>query len=284
MARVVFFLIGLLLSVTAILKLWMLITDPFADLHAGFPISVLWLGVLIEGILIFVILRDNSFSLKWIATFQFFVAMFFLSTTRLLMGYSSCGCTGAIVVPSWISIMGNLGVLVALVYIARKQGRGVFNILSTGANELRAIPSGARGAMTGVLVVGLIFSISQEPILAHMADNYASTKIAIDSVDFGEITAGETANSAVHIRNLSNDNFQVIGGARSCQCVALQTKNLRIPPGENVKVAVNVTPFSHSIGVFRHRITFFLDKNPRRVSVDLVGFVKESIDDEKKHE
>ena len=65
MTRVVFFLIGLLLSVTATLKLWMLMTDPFADIRVAIPAPVIWVSVLIETILVYLFSRASVHS-KWV--------------------------------------------------------------------------------------------------------------------------------------------------------------------------------------------------------------------------
>ncbi len=44
MARVAFFLIGCLLTVTAVLKLWMQMTDPIADTNSSKPIALAFFG------------------------------------------------------------------------------------------------------------------------------------------------------------------------------------------------------------------------------------------------
>ena len=47
-SRIPFCLVGLLLTVTAIAKLWMLLTDSFADIRVGLPKEILWLSVAFE--------------------------------------------------------------------------------------------------------------------------------------------------------------------------------------------------------------------------------------------
>gem|GEM_PF-3485086 len=79
MARVVFFLIGLLLSVTAILKLWMLFTDPFADIHSGFSLSILWFGLFLEIAVVRLLFSNAGVSIKGAVLITVFVAYLLVS-------------------------------------------------------------------------------------------------------------------------------------------------------------------------------------------------------------
>jgi len=111
MSRVVFFLIGCLLAVTAILKLWMLLTDPFADITAQTPRLLLWIAFYVEVALVAALLSRLDNATKWIMASLVFCAFGCFSLTRLLLGYASCGCTGAISVPPWASLVLNIAVI-----------------------------------------------------------------------------------------------------------------------------------------------------------------------------
>ena len=73
--------IGTILMITAILKLHMVVTDPFADLKIGYPFTVIWLVILFEVMIasvnflvkefVLVCLSDFSFSLScWCSRFR----------------------------------------------------------------------------------------------------------------------------------------------------------------------------------------------------------------------
>ena len=61
--RSLFFLIGLLLVTSAILKAHLLLTDPFADLRAGYPKGVLWLAVFLELVLATINFSSKAYDL-----------------------------------------------------------------------------------------------------------------------------------------------------------------------------------------------------------------------------
>ncbi len=92
--RTVFYLIAILLLSTALAKVWMLLTDSFAEVRVSISKEVLWLSVAIELWLAFENVRvRNPQVLAFINTVVFAVFGIF-ATIRWGLGYGSCGCSG----------------------------------------------------------------------------------------------------------------------------------------------------------------------------------------------
>jgi len=94
--QIAFLLIAALLLFTATAKLWMLWTDPFADVRVGISREILSLTVLFEFALAAANLSlRNRALLAWINIFTFGSFGIFASI-RWYLGYGSCGCAGNI--------------------------------------------------------------------------------------------------------------------------------------------------------------------------------------------
>ena len=99
--RIVFLLIAALLLFTAVAKLWMLLTDPFADVRVGIPKGILWFSVLFEFALAFLNLRHQDVKLLSFINTVVFASFGLFATARWLLGYGSCGCSGNLEFPAW---------------------------------------------------------------------------------------------------------------------------------------------------------------------------------------
>ena len=100
--RLPFYLIGSLLAATALAKLWMLLTDSFADIRVGIPREILWLSVALEFWVAFENFRIRDRQVLAFINTVVFGTFAALASIRWLLGYGSCGCSGNLELPAWI--------------------------------------------------------------------------------------------------------------------------------------------------------------------------------------
>ncbi len=129
--RVLFNAIAALLIFTALAKLWLLLTDPFADIKVGMPVSLLWATVVLEiSVATLTFSPGVSQRLKWFSLFGIHVLFLIVSVSRFLLGFESCGCAGfdrdSALGDGWTQL-DNFDVYLALLAISFS--RKSFNIL-----------------------------------------------------------------------------------------------------------------------------------------------------------
>ena len=261
MSRVVFFLIGLLLAVTAILKLWMLLTDPFADLTAQLPRSVLWVAFYVEFSLVLILASRLGESVKWGTALLVFIGFWLFSCFRLILGYSSCGCTGSLSVPPSISVMLNTGVIAFLIYCrpARLLANGIFR----SSAELGRFQNWRR-VLGGHL---LSFALACACVVAFVfifAPFSSEAAFSAESVDVGAVVVGETVSFECKIKNLTSKQTRIIGSKSACNCLVVVHNDASIP-GEGVLVQ-QCQLNARKEGPLRQRLLFYTD-NPIQGSV-----------------
>ena len=102
MIRLVLFILAGIFALAAGGKLWLVATDPFADIKLGFPLPIICLTIAAEFALVYLnlkaILRPPRslprLPLAWLANVAFLSILFIVSIARWAMGYVSCGCFG----------------------------------------------------------------------------------------------------------------------------------------------------------------------------------------------
>ncbi len=76
MAHWFFATLVVLVATTGLLKAWLLVTDPFPDLHTGYPTWVLWLAVLVEtSLIVLALFPQVPFQVKMLAFSVFFACV-----------------------------------------------------------------------------------------------------------------------------------------------------------------------------------------------------------------
>jgi hypothetical protein len=78
-------LIGGLLAATAFAKLWQIKTDPFADVHSGLPIGLIWTGIAVELAVVAVLVRARSSVLKSLVAVTVFTVFFCISLYKFVL-------------------------------------------------------------------------------------------------------------------------------------------------------------------------------------------------------
>lgn len=265
--------IGTILMITAILKLHMVATDPFADLKIGYPFTVIWLAILFEVMIASVNFLVKEFVLVWLSDFSFFVVLLVLSVSRWTVGYSDCGCFGSYEMPIWVAVFLDGIVLGCLCCFLRSMAF-VSNIatnirkLSTLVTENASAVSGAAIAI-GLLLAGCLYC---ELSTNDFTRWNQSTAIEHKRVNISNLRTGVAQEVGVEILNHSRSKIKVVGNASSCECVLAGAEIVVFPP-ETIAIAQFIVRPKKS-GFWHQRFVYFLDcPQQDRLFVDLFGFV-----------
>jgi len=281
MSRVVFILIGLLLSVTASLKLWMLLTDPFVDLKTGFPIPVFWLAFIAESTTVLILVAKNiPETTKAFVCISLFAAFALASGFRALTGHATCGCFGGAAVSPIVSFGISVSVIVSLwvFVLTRTQPWQVNGKNATywsrcvsllgcmwveTSDWLMEIPPSRLGYLCAVVVCSLAFCVSRSEqvqsgilILAGRQSVVAHQSNVSETSDHGAI-------AKVTIRNCSSLPVNIIGGGKSCSCMTLTEVTGTIPPKGQVDFSVVAT--NKAKNGQSYRVVYYLDAPWQRV-------------------
>lgn len=109
-------LLSTILLLAAISKLVLLVSDPFSDLHLGFPKFVLWLTIVFE-VCVGVRGFTRSSTSSWLELLFCFSLFLVISSVRAITGQRTCGCWGYWDTPIEAAIGFNLIVCCALVLL-----------------------------------------------------------------------------------------------------------------------------------------------------------------------
>ena len=105
---------GLLLVVAASAKLYLLMTDPFLDLHLNFPMWIIWVGVAVEYFVAFFALRYSGHPANLLPLFLLFSVFLVVSGARFLFGIEGCGCFEKLDIPHAALLVNDIVVLAVL--------------------------------------------------------------------------------------------------------------------------------------------------------------------------
>jgi len=269
MARVVFFLIGLLLSVTAFLKLWMLLTDPFADISAQMPRILIWIAFLIELFTVVVLVSKTAVEAKWIVTLIVFAGFWSFSLIRLLLGYTSCGCTGNIDLPPWASLILNNTIVVVLM-LCRPNIQTLGQVLAKYSNPFRSGLNWGRVSAVGVAI--LLLAAAQLPAISSrlgMVPNVSGMVVDLPR----QLDVGRAVEVHATLHNRLDQPVMILGFSKSCTCITDSgTAPRLILPASKVEFSIRITP--HKPGRFRQRVICYVNvPGQNSVPLELSSFV-----------
>jgi hypothetical protein len=267
---VVRYILGTLLAVTAVLKLHLLLTDPFADIATGSSLPILWLAVFIEGAVVYIVFSKVSKELKWAALFVLFVIMSGVSLYNVMTGKSDCGCSGTIAIPPvWFLAIDLLAL--AVLFACR------LDIEPAKASETisRMHSNKTMGHLAAITLVGVLFIGIQTSFARDVLRSVLwKHDVSAIPVDLGTLKA-EPIECELVLKNHSSTARKIVGINSSCSCVVPNDiVNSSIPSHGQLAVKVKVAPKSGR--KFHQRLLFFLD-SPQQyvVAADLFGIVKE---------
>lgn len=273
--RYVFCIVGLLLVASAIAKLWLLVTDAFADVRIQLPIEILWVSVAFELVLGMENFRVRNQKILALIDLSVFSGFAVFSSVRMALGFRTCGCSGALELPSWLFTTLDVGIVVSLVSTPKKRRDVV-----SGIKELVAwwtsCDSARRGLVAGVLL-SLVFVVSiQLPAVAPLRDLVLGKPPLQAVVEYqGEMVLNQKVTIHVDLCNHSFSDAKVVGVSRSCRCVHPldDPSGKLIPFGDRTALPLSIVP--DRTGPFHQRLILFVNHPKQfRLNVDVVGFVK----------
>ena len=120
------------LVVAAVLKGGLVLTDSFADLRTGYPITILCLAIVFELVAAAWLIFCRDATIKWLILASAFSLFLFVSLIRYSMGIEGCGCLGSVELPRWLLPLNSVFVLAALAVFARHpRSRTLFRFRKT---------------------------------------------------------------------------------------------------------------------------------------------------------
>lgn len=270
---------AVLLIVSALLKAWMMVSDPFADVRTGYSIGLLSAVVIIELIVGYLLIAQNSFEMKWTLSFTIFASFFCLSTTRFALGYKVCGCFGNIAVSQEWSIFLNTILITCLLGILLVFKLRVVTVVRTGLSEIWSFLKPYRFESLGLSAGLLIFiGLTTAPTSKWIQSIWSNQQVATEPVWFDDLAVGVSQPGLVTLTNKSELPVTVVGAEKSCGCIALDLKPIVILPGDEVQLPFLLTPTQ--TGPFHQRLVYFLDsQHQQRVHVEILGTCKEKLNE-----
>ncbi len=269
-----FALIAALLLASALLKSWMLTSDPFSDLRTGFPIGILGVAIVIEFIVTYCLIsRRVSVAAKWTLSSTLFLIFLAVSVVRFTLGFRTCGCFGVLEVPQWTSLAVTLS---ALTLLAVSCGpRQIMETYRSGSSEIQAwLAPRQLEILSGSLVLLLFAGMTYQPVKEEITQLFFQRPVAASPVLLDDIKLGESHYGKAVLTNTSTSPISVVGAEKSCGCIALDVGRTVIEPGESVTLSFLITP--KEVGSFHHRLIYFLDsQQQQRVGVEILGYCKE---------
>lgn len=277
-SRILFSLIGILLSATAIAKLWMLLTDSFADIRVGLPKEILWLSVAFEFWLAYENFRLRDDRVMAFVNTLVFASFAIFASVRLAMGYASCGCSGSLEIPAWVFVLIDVWVVAWFSgSIARR------NLIAKGLRHLLQGWSSwspeQRGRLAGLgivasLIIGIQLPFASPLRTMILGELPIQAVVRIDS----ELGLNQETSGEVKIHNRSGQPAKIIGISRSCRCFDLVEDPISkvIPADGSLPLSLVVRP--NRLGPLHQRVVLFLDHPKQfRMNVDVFGSVKGKI-------
>ncbi len=273
--KVPFYLIAILLSATAMAKIWMLLTDPFADIRVGIPKEILWITVVFELWVAFENwrIRDHRV-LALINTLTFAIFAIFAGT-RWAQGYTSCGCAGSMEFPPWTFMMLDLSIVTWFLSSTARR-----SVEFDGALELlnwwNGWSSGAKGRLAGLILFVSCLGFVQLPIAAPIRAAVLSEPPIQPIVQFnGELVVGIESIVEVEIWNRFMRPVKIVGMQRSCNCIELPKGTIGEIISGNGRFSLPLVVTPKKSGPMHQRIVLFLDHPLQfRMNIDVLGSTK----------
>lgn len=105
-------------------------------------------------------------------------------------------------------------------------------------------------------IVAAIGWVASNPVLRGYVTG-AKVVLLENSVNLGEVTAGETRFVSVSLKNITSHPIEVCGGTTSCGCALVKGLPFEIPPGEIRSCEVEYRPRTADVGQARENLVLF---------------------------
>jgi hypothetical protein len=275
-SRIPFYLIALLLTATAIAKLWMLLTDSFADIRVGLPKEILWISVAFELWLAFENFRVRDHRVLALINTIVFASFGVFATIRLMLGYGSCGCSGSLELPAWIFILIDVAIVGWFTISGSQRSRVGAGFGQLVQENWSAWSPEKRGRWAGIGLFASLIFVLQLPVTGPLRAMVLGEPPLIATVKVsGDLILNQETTGSVEIWNRSSQPAKIIGISRSCRCFDLVGDPISkiIPANERLSLPLVIKP--NKLVLLRQRVELFLDHPDQfRVNVDVFGSVK----------
>jgi hypothetical protein len=269
--------LGTILAIAAALKLHLLLTDPFADIHLQFPLSIIWFAILTEFLIAYVAFFSEDRVFASLLLSLFFTALAILNATRWLGGNYNCGCFGMVEVPIWFTFCFTVTCVCTLFFFAptRVCVQVIFATLSDSWR--RSALQCASVLICTWLFVGAPFIHSKSVLALIVRTDSQVFASAAEAVVPAELKLAQVSDFVIELRNPLDVGAQIVGTMKSCSCISVPAVNGEINPHGTVKLSGTLSPTVS--GSFHQRVVFYVtsigrDNRLHRINCDLRSFVK----------
>lgn len=186
-----------------------------------------------------------------LATFGIFTAV---SCYLWVLGESSCNCFGRLSLHPGITFSIDLVVVLALIML-----RPMRPELSQLRNQTLKIV-GTLGSFLVILTVvySTLLFITGDPWKAIAKWSGEKLRILPVVTDLGSSTIGDSRTVSITLENLTEKEIRVVGGTKSCSCIASDDLPITIDACSSATIGVRFK-FTGSVGRFVHRFDLLLD-------------------------
>lgn len=273
-SRLLFIAISSILVASSMMKLWSIATDPFADVHSGYPIGLLAVASFLELLVACALCWHNSFAVKWVLLVTTFSVFLLISSIRFTLGFQGCGCFGRLFIPQWTSVVISVVVLLLAVALLPFKGLSIRETGKSGGNQIAALVRSYSMEIIGISFASIVFvALTYLPVKQRLISVFGEQLVVAKPVWIEDMSVGKSSLAKVLLLNRHSSPISVVGFKKSCGCIALEERRITIPPGAEEEFSFKVIPATP--GRFHHRLIYFLNsQHQQRVDVDILGFSK----------
>jgi hypothetical protein len=263
--RIFSYCIAALLLTTAILKVHMLIADPFVEIRTEYPIWILWVAVLVESSVVGVIVFGKNTELKYLALAGLFVVFLVASMLNVILGNKTCGCTGVLSIPPLGLLLFNNLVTVFLAAAVRFDAKLRRELISYVARNWKNIGCTMLAYLLGFIAIFGLHSRNLQAAITRETNGPISAR----SINVGDVNSN-FKTIVLKVENNSRQSVRIIGAAISCTCVTASRMPRFVPDMGYVEIEIRLTP--KTSGRFHERIKIYLDHEHQfDLTADIVG-------------
>lgn len=269
-------LVGMLLFLTAALKIRLLLTDPFADITVSIPREILWIVAFLEIGLGWLNLKPNQdLGILGLCNVSVFTSFALFGVSRYILGYNSCGCTGEFNIPLWLLVI--VDVAIVIFFLRSVENRTcIFETVKRVRSSWGGLRQESRGQLLGFFFFVVFVAVVQLPSLTPARQFIFGNPPIVATYDRTKELQVDSENALVfEISNRSSKHATVIGVATSCSCIRFErdVNGLIVEAGEKLIVPLVARPAR--TGNFHQRIVLFLSHPEQlELSLDVFGFVR----------
>ena len=266
LVRVLNLTIACLLTISSLSKLWVVVSDPFADLTLGFPVPVIWMVIVIELFVVYENVRDQEVTARtWFHNLCVFCCFLSVGAFRYFHGDETCGCLG-IELPLTVTLGLSFTIMTLLVLVPVIKGDNVADKLIEGILAFATYPVGIdwSGAATVLATCIALMLLFEQP-------TRLDGSLRVEMPENINLAMGEFATVDIKLTNLSQEPKIVRGVRSSCNCVLVSSDLPKtLHQGDSYVETVKVRPTR--VGSFHQRVSFFVeDDRLRRFHVEVIG-------------